>query len=513
MAIKRRKFRFEQLESRKMRAADIAFNGGIVDITGTDGDDFVEVRFDDDDIHIELTYPDDDGSGTDDIDRRYDIEDVTQIRFHGGDGDDEMVMFIDELDNGVTLNHIYARFYGEGDNDTFDNQTNIRSYIYGGEGDDTLLGGSSYDYIYGDQGNDTLNGREGNDYYYFTGANLGSDTIAEVAGQGVDTINLYGLTLTNNTDWDYTFLDLGATYEQYVYWAQNGEHFKLTLSDGEAIENAYGTNAVDYMMGNGQNNTLYGYGGDDWLFGYGGDDYLYGVGGNDFLWGMEGSDRLYGGNDQDVLFGDEVNWDLYYAYAGAQDADGQIDINTLMSELMQEFNVTNYKLLDDAFHTELAADRERLPVRRAGLSLRRIRHGSGLRRFGRRLYPRRPRRRRADRRRRQRRPARRLFVQLQLSPRRVDFLFGMGGNDNLYGRGGDDWLFGGDGLDNLEGHEGNDVLYGRHDDQADNMNGGSGSDMFVRYFYDGGGYGWTWDAEENEEDFTSGEDYVGYVYL
>jgi Ca2+-binding RTX toxin-like protein len=510
MAIKRRKFRFEQLEDRKMRAADITFSGGIVDITGTDGDDFVEVRFDDDDVHIELTYPD--GSGTDDIDKRYDIEDVKQIRFHGGDGDDEMIMFIDELDNGVTLNHIYARFYGEGDNDTFDNQTNVRSYIYGGEGDDTLLGGSSNDYIYGDQGNDTLNGREGNDYYYFTGANLGSDTIAEVAGQGVDTINLYGLTLTNNTDWDYTFLDLGATYEQYVYWAQNGEHFKLTLSDGEAIENAYGTNAVDYMMGNGQNNTLYGYGGDDWLFGYGGDDYLYGVGGNDFLWGMEGSDRLYGGNDQDVLFGDEVNWDLYYAYAGAQDAEGQIDINTLMSELMQEFNVTNYKLLDDAFHTQLAAaenasqygERDYL-YGGSGTDL--AYGGSG-----------------DD------------YIRGDLDDdvliggggdddlhgdysysynyrQGVDFLFGMGGNDNLYGRGGDDWLFGGDGLDNLEGHEGNDVLYGRHDDQADNMNGGSGSDMFVRYFYDGGGYGWTWDAEENEEDFTSGEDYVGYVYL
>lgn len=58
-----------------------------------------------------------------------------------------------------------------------------------------------------------------------------------------------------------------------------------------------------------------------------------------------------------------------------------------------------------------------------------------------------------------------------------DLLFSDDGNDTFYGNGGDDTIFGGDGDDLLYGGEGNDRLYG--EDGNDLLDGGPGDDMLV----------------------------------
>src|SRR5438132_4148479 len=77
--------------------------------------------------------------------------------------------------------------------DSFTNDTSIKCFASGGDGDDILIGGSAADVLAGNNGNDTLEGRQGNDKlrgghgndtYVFAGwlhnsrtDSLGSDTI------------------------------------------------------------------------------------------------------------------------------------------------------------------------------------------------------------------------------------------------------------------------------------------------------------------------------------------------
>ncbi len=63
-------------------------------------------------------------------------------------------------------------FYGGVEADHFENQTDIPSRPSGSHGNDTLIGGSSFDRIYGGSGNDVLRGGDGDDILY---GSFGSD--------------------------------------------------------------------------------------------------------------------------------------------------------------------------------------------------------------------------------------------------------------------------------------------------------------------------------------------------
>jgi Ca2+-binding RTX toxin-like protein len=56
------------------------------------------------------------------------------------------------------------QFFGKTGNDTFVNNSNIRSYADGGAGSDLLVGGGAADILHGGAGNDVLFGRGGNDW-------------------------------------------------------------------------------------------------------------------------------------------------------------------------------------------------------------------------------------------------------------------------------------------------------------------------------------------------------------
>lgn len=127
--------------------------------------------------------------------------------------------------------------------------------IYGDEGNDTILGGSSTDYIFGGAGDDVINGRFGSDYVSgddgrdFLEGRAGNDTI--LGGKGRDSI-------------------FGGNHDDSVM----------------------GGNAADYVDGGTGNDVVAGNANRDTLLGGSGNDYFAADDGEvDWLDGGEGSDR------------------------------------------------------------------------------------------------------------------------------------------------------------------------------------------------------------------------------
>ncbi|CBS86281.1 calcium-binding protein [Azospirillum lipoferum] len=134
-----------------------------------------------------------------------------------------------------------AIWYGTSGDDVYDAPTGLNT-LFGGAGNDDILGNTDRDYIDGGDGNDILYGSSGNDSLY--------------GGIGNDTLN------------------------------GNNEHDLLVGEDGN-----------DFLYGGTNNDTLAGGNGDDTLHGdYGTDS------GVDALTGGAGNDILYGGNDSDNYY-------------------------------------------------------------------------------------------------------------------------------------------------------------------------------------------------------------------
>jgi hypothetical protein len=137
-------------------------------------------------------------------------------------------------------------FLGRGGNDTFVNNTAVRSTAFGEAGNDILVGGSGNDVFVGGIGNDVLSGRGGNDIFH--------------GEQGNDV--LYG----------------GAGND--------------TFRGGDGNDRLYGGAGNDVLLGGAGNDLLHGDAGRDALFGEAGNDTLYG--------GFDGTaDRLVGGTGAD----------------------------------------------------------------------------------------------------------------------------------------------------------------------------------------------------------------------
>jgi Ca2+-binding RTX toxin-like protein len=141
---------FETLENRRLLAATLS--GGVLTVTGTEGNDIIEVqkRSESGQLKLEL-------NGTE---TRYALSDVQKIVIDGLGGDD----FIEYSGRRGGLN--------------------IPGVINGGAGNDTLQGGPANDTIDGGDGNDRIEGKGGNDV--LSGGN-GDDFIQ--GGAGDDSVN------------------------------------------------------------------------------------------------------------------------------------------------------------------------------------------------------------------------------------------------------------------------------------------------------------------------------------
>ena len=163
--------------------------------------------------------------------------------------------------------------------------------LTGGDGTDTLVGGDGDDTLDGGLGTDTLTGGAGNDTYILDAT---SDVISEVAGGGIDTVQIAS-TLT-----------LGAELENLVLL-------------GTLAINGTGNAAANTLTGNSAANTLSGLAGNDSLAGLAGNDTLVGGDGHDTLDGGAGTDRLEGGIGNDTYVVDTTADVILEAAGGGTD--------------------------------------------------------------------------------------------------------------------------------------------------------------------------------------------------
>lgn len=209
-------------------------NDGILGLSGTAGNDAIGIWNDGSTLRVRMngrSYP-------------FSLASVARIEIDAGDGDDLVDL----------------------------SSTTVNAYLFGGAGDETLIGGV---------GNDTLSGGAGRNRM--------------LGGPGNDRIN-------------------GSGGRDFIY----GE------GDDDRL---YGNAGNDFIDGGGNVDRLFGGDGDDFLTGGSGNDKLYGDAGNDTLEGGLGDDLLFAGEGSDVLFGNagantllgEAGNDLFYARNSAID--------------------------------------------------------------------------------------------------------------------------------------------------------------------------------------------------
>jgi Ca2+-binding RTX toxin-like protein len=292
-AFKSRVMSVETLENRQLMAGDITYDATskLLFVTGDQFNDQVEVRFQGNDVHVDLKTQRSNGT-FDHRDRTKRIGDVQRVIVSGLNGDDSVSVVQGTLNNGVTLANIQVEFGGGGGNDVFTNASAARSNVFGGDGNDLLVGGSNVDRMYGDAGNDTIYGGDGNDAIY---GGLGDDRLN---GQnGAD--ELYGQ-WGNDLIW-------GNAGGDYLYGGDGNDN----LYGGADNDNLRGEAGNDYLSGETGNDLEWGGLGDDSLDGGMGNDIMQGEDGNDYMAGGDGNDVMLGGNGNDTMLGDTGEDQLY----------------------------------------------------------------------------------------------------------------------------------------------------------------------------------------------------------
>ena len=192
--------------------------------------------------------------------------------------------------------------------------------LFGGAGDDILVGQAGDDTLYGGDDNDILAGWEGTDSLY---GGDGDDLMAGDFGR----YEQVDQRVVASVAGDYRVVGAGVLGD--------------TASHGTPVEQA----GNDYLDGGAGDDVLYGEGGDDVLLGGSGNDVLWGdasylpVGlhgndildggtGNDSLHGGAGNDRLQGGDGNDTLSGGE-GADILEGGAGDDALDGGDGVDVL----------------------------------------------------------------------------------------------------------------------------------------------------------------------------------------
>ena len=165
---------------------------------------------------------------------------------------------------------------GENDNATGDEE------IVGGAGGDTLTGNSAANALIGNGGDDKLHGLAGSDDF---DGGPGADVVD--GGDGAHDSVSYG----NATGGVNVSLD-GVAND-----GQPGEGDQVNGT----VEDVFGTNFADHLIGSDKPNILNGLGGNDTTEGKGGNDLIFGDVGNDTLTGGLGNDLLQGGSQTDTV--------------------------------------------------------------------------------------------------------------------------------------------------------------------------------------------------------------------
>jgi Ca2+-binding RTX toxin-like protein len=245
------------------------------------------------------------------------VANTTLIQVFGTGGDD--AISLDETNGALPA----AQLFGGAGNDTLIGGSG-NDMLFGGAGNDTLLGKGGNDVLFGGDGNDTLTGGTGDDQM-FGGAgndlmiwNPGEGTDLMEGGDGNDTAEVNGgngaeiFTISPNgtrVRFDRVSpapfsLDIGTT-ENLVLHAGGGEDV-ITASNGLAslIQLTLdGGDGNDTITGGDGNDTLIGGNGNDVVNGGRGNDFAdLGSGDDTFIWNPgDGSDKVEGGDGTDTM--------------------------------------------------------------------------------------------------------------------------------------------------------------------------------------------------------------------
>ncbi len=197
--------------------------------------------------------------------------------------------------------------------------------LFGGGGNDVLIGGNQADSLDGQGGNDTLTGSAGADIVL---GGAGNDFLKEVfdqnltltntallaAGNGqvsvtdkltaIELADLGGGISRNRIDLSGFAASLGATVngngQSDTIIGSPGSDMIITLTGADVIN---GLGGADVVFSGSGNDTISGGDGFDNISGQNGDDLISGDVGNDVLVGGAGRDTLNGGADSDFLSG------------------------------------------------------------------------------------------------------------------------------------------------------------------------------------------------------------------
>ena len=210
-----RRMRFDVLERRDLFSG-ITLSDGVLQVFGTAGHDDARIWLSGDTVQVGLS------TGTTagkpwldagqhyrwDVQESYDRKAVKEVRFVGKGGDDWL-----ETDAPVPI-----KAWGDQGSDTLEVYGKSSSELFGGTGNDTLVGGAGVDYLHGGNGDDILNGGGGNDVLW---GDAGDDGI----GGGDENDRLYG----------------GAADSMF---GRAGNDTLVSI-DGDATDNLFGNGGID----------------------------------------------------------------------------------------------------------------------------------------------------------------------------------------------------------------------------------------------------------------------------
>jgi Ca2+-binding RTX toxin-like protein len=248
------------------------------------------------------------------------------VEVFGGAGNNMMV--------GTTAGDILS---GEDGNDTLFGLAG-NDTLNGGEGNDLLIGGAGADSINGGNGADTasyISSIAGVTINLVTGVHLGNaagDTFSSIenfrltASNDVFTMNDDGVVGSVNLVEGDDIFHGGAAADRVTGGLGND-----TINGGGGADNLNGQVGNDIVNGGDGADTIRGEAGNDALNGDAGNDVIYGGTGEDTISGGDENDRIYGNEDNDILYGDAGN-DVLVGGAGDDELFGGDGNDNLFGE-------------------------------------------------------------------------------------------------------------------------------------------------------------------------------------
>lgn len=232
-----------------------------------------------------------------------DKEGVGMDKIYGGAGNDQIVgSNLADFIHGDDERILKGKIINERGND----------YIYGLGGDDLIYGGEGDDIIFGDT--NLIDGGE-NLFNSMSAEGYGNDMI--FGGEGADILSGGGRSdyIDGGSGKNIIY---GDQHDYMEYWMSGKGYLPPQYHGDDFIRGGKDEDKID---GGGGHDTIHGGAGNDQIWGdfsgggllpqLTGNDIIYGEEGQDYLQGNHGNDELHGCTEEDVLFGDAGDDRLY----------------------------------------------------------------------------------------------------------------------------------------------------------------------------------------------------------